>query len=254
MQCMNEESKRWFGASTLSLLLIVSILTVTYAYVEPDSWSSPSIWVQDTNTSTGILWCDDASGASGQQERELLYIGVDFDEDYLYVRWDVEQVPENIEQTYYVLVIALGSSTVTDVATHSLQFDVDRYDNQLIHNLEGVSENINANLICIAFIIIYMKAKPVNIASFNLVLILLIIGSMFNLYAYMADYAAYLFKNYSLQEVLNALNNEGLLQYAQKYIPIHFNWWMFLSGVLIHFIAIYFLIIKNSIHRVVNNL
>ena len=45
----------------------------------------------------------------------------------MYVRWDVEQIPENIEQTFYVLVVALGSSTVTDVATHSIQFDVDNY-------------------------------------------------------------------------------------------------------------------------------
>ncbi|MEE8570615.1 MAG: hypothetical protein V3S97_06455, partial [Candidatus Bathyarchaeia archaeon] len=117
MYWWNEKRKRLIEASTLSILLIISVLAVTYTYAEPDNWNSPAIWVQDSSS--------DALGANGQEERELLYLGVDYDEDYLYVRWDVEQIPENIEQIYYILIVAVGSSTVTDVATHSLQFDVD---------------------------------------------------------------------------------------------------------------------------------
>jgi PKD repeat protein len=114
----NNKSKRVIEASTLSCLLLLSVLTVTYAYVEPDDWASPEIWVQDD--------FNDASGGSGQPERELLYLGVDYDENYLYVRWDVEEIPDAIEQIYYLLAVAVGTSTVTEVATHSLQFDVDR--------------------------------------------------------------------------------------------------------------------------------
>ncbi|MHA2428041.1 MAG: hypothetical protein ACXADB_08470 [Candidatus Hermodarchaeia archaeon] len=88
----NNKSKRVIEASTLSCLLLISVLTVTYAYVEPDDWASPEIWVQDL--------FNDASGGSGQPERELLYLGVDYDATYLYVRWDVEEIPDAIEQIY----------------------------------------------------------------------------------------------------------------------------------------------------------
>lgn len=100
-------------------------------------------------------------------------------------------------------------------------------------------------MIVIAILIILIKTKYQKIILFNNILLLLIVGSLFCIYVYIADYATYLFNNYSLKEVLNALSNEGLLQYAQKYIPVYFNWWVFLMGVLIHFIAIYLLIIKN---------
>lgn len=122
-------------ASTLFLLLALLATTITAAksYVEPDNWGSPPIFVQDTADTPGRgpgvdPWYDDAS-IPDKPQYELLYIYVDWDDTYLYVRWDVETTVDKLKKAYYWLIIdAVAPLTNARAsATHVLVFGADKF-------------------------------------------------------------------------------------------------------------------------------
>jgi hypothetical protein len=118
------------------LMLALPGVTIAEAYVEPDGWTDPALGpIQDTNStpsSGGTWWIDDAKGAgdgySGQQQRELLYLFIDFDDDYIYVRWDVEvATPEEFTSIYYLIKVDTEPpfGTNDENATHALGVEID---------------------------------------------------------------------------------------------------------------------------------
>ena len=116
-------------AILLGTLLMLQTISLAKAFMEPGGWVNPAIYLQDTDDTPGQgsgvdPWYDDAKGATGQPERELLYLYVDWDVTYIYVRWDVEESIIATRQIYYLLQIANGASSPAP-ATHSLRFEVD---------------------------------------------------------------------------------------------------------------------------------
>jgi hypothetical protein len=131
--------------ASLSLLLLmftglmlvlpgVTVVNAAPTYLEPDDWADPPIWLQDTNKTPGpkIPWWDDASGAPGQQERELLYVGIEWDETYVYVRWDCEQNTSQIfDSVYYLIKVDTENLTAPEDqldktrGTHALGIEID---------------------------------------------------------------------------------------------------------------------------------
>lgn len=124
----------------LSLILIPLItfvgIPVAQAYVAPNSWSDPKIFLRDMDDTPGGRgspgnppldpWYDDAKGHSGQPDRELLYVYIDWDETYIYVRWDVEAAPDALDQIRYVLNIDAKEPFSPAELTHRLQFEVNQ--------------------------------------------------------------------------------------------------------------------------------
>jgi hypothetical protein len=119
------------------VLLMFTAMTITVASASAfHDWSS-AIVIQDTDDTPGQrgpvegppldLWYEDGKGVHGQNERELLYLYIDWDSTYLYVRWDVKKLPDDINQTYYVLLIDAVEplSTAKENATHALWLEVD---------------------------------------------------------------------------------------------------------------------------------
>jgi hypothetical protein len=119
------------------VLLMFTAMTITVASASAfHDWSS-AIVIQDTDDTPGQRgspestpvdpWYDDGKGVGGQPERELLYLYLDWDSTYLYVRWDVKKLPDDINQTYYVLLIDAVEplSTAKENATHALWLEVD---------------------------------------------------------------------------------------------------------------------------------
>ncbi len=124
------------------ILLALPTVTVVHAapdFLEPDAWSDPPIWLQDTNKTPGpkIPWYDDVSGP-GQQQRELLYVGIDWDEDYVYVRWDFEALPTEITSVYYLIKVDVDNLTAPEDplddsrGTHALGIEVDQDGNVMV--------------------------------------------------------------------------------------------------------------------------
>jgi hypothetical protein len=112
------------------VLLMFTAMTVAVASASSfHDWSS-AIEIQDTDDTPGQgsrhAWYEDQKGP-GQQERELLYVYIDWDSTHLYVRWDVKQAIDEINQTYYVLLIDAVDPLDTDKenATHALWLEID---------------------------------------------------------------------------------------------------------------------------------
>jgi hypothetical protein len=113
-------------SAALAITVFMSTTQTAMAYLEPDNWTDPAIWLQDTNQTPGpgIPWYDDVSGP-GQQQRELLYVGVDWDDTYVYVRWDVEALPEELTSVYYLLKIDAVAPFDPAEGTHALGVEID---------------------------------------------------------------------------------------------------------------------------------
>ena len=80
--------------------------------------------------------------------------------------------------------------------------------------------------------------------------VFLVIGSLILLCTYMQDYAGYMSRHYSISEVFFTLPNKPMLEYATRYVPEHFNWFLFCIGQLIITLPVilYYLRMKKGNH------
>jgi len=67
---------------------------------------------------------------------------------------------------------------------------------------------------------------------------LLLIGSVIIIIAYTQEYVAFMMKRFTFQELLGRGNVNDMISYASTFIPLSFNWILFLSGVMMHVLAI----------------
>lgn len=127
-------------ATIFSLLIMIGLGPLVgnanafiYGSSSPSGWT---VWVQDTpNTPQTCPWYDDAKGASGQHCNELLYVGVAWDDLYVYVRWDVKCLTTEFAQVYYLLRVAVNASAPTTTPTHSLQFEFNKIQGTIYTNV-----------------------------------------------------------------------------------------------------------------------
>ncbi|MFH0865087.1 MAG: hypothetical protein V1904_02760 [Bacteroidota bacterium] len=101
-------------------------------------------------------------------------------------------------------------------------------------------------MILLAFCIIYFvenKGKALlNLMEWTL----LIAGSVLVIFAYTREFSAFLLAKYSLPEIFDFSNKNEIIDYACSYIPVYFNWWIFLAGELMHVVAITSVILRNK--------
>jgi hypothetical protein len=70
------------------------------------------------------------------------------------------------------------------------------------------------------------KLKPVKSREW----ILLISGSLVVIGAYVEDYVSYMRQQFSLAEIFSPADAGKLMDYAIKYVPVDFSWWIFWGG------------------------
>ncbi|NOZ45632.1 MAG: hypothetical protein GXO79_02510 [Chlorobi bacterium] len=99
-------------------------------------------------------------------------------------------------------------------------------------------------MILVALTISYFNDKYAKIIKLKLLIILLIIGSVIILFAYVQPYILYMRQNFSFFEMMN-INNAEVLKFSSTFIPVSFNWLAFGSGVLLQFLSIGYFILKN---------
>jgi len=68
--------------------------------------------------------------------------------------------------------------------------------------------------------------KPVK----RLEWLLLISGSLVVIWAYIEDYVGYMRQHFSVSEIFFPSDPEHLMEFAMKYMPVDFNWWIFMAG------------------------
>jgi hypothetical protein len=137
-------ARRVSRASALALFVLLFLGTTVIAakaFMEPGSWSDPAISVRDADDTPGKNggvdpWYDDSKGS--QPQTELLYVFIDWDNDYIYVRWDVKASAEEIKQVHYLLKIDAINPISPPVLTHSLRFEADDSGNVAVRVRDSV--------------------------------------------------------------------------------------------------------------------
>ena len=64
--------------------------------------------------------------------------------------------------------------------------------------------------------------------------IFLITGALIVITSYTIDYIQYIFRAFPLSYLTDPANLRQVTSFACSYVPEHFPWWIFISGVLIH--------------------
>lgn len=70
--------------------------------------------------------------------------------------------------------------------------------------------------------------KPINTREW----MLLILGSLVVIGAYVEDYVRFMKKEFSLSEIFSPSDAGKLMEYAMQYVPVNFSWWIFAVGQL----------------------
>jgi hypothetical protein len=74
---------------------------------------------------------------------------------------------------------------------------------------------------------------------------LLILGSCIILYTYMEGYTRYMLMKFQISDLLAISPSKEMMEYALNFIPVHFNWTLFILAEIFFFYAI-FLMMKNG--------
>ena len=103
-------------------------------------------------------------------------------------------------------------------------------------------------MIVLAWLIIYFTDKRKSPKTGFLTWSLLILGSLIVIIAYTQDYVAFMMKQFTIGQLLSVTNSKEMLALAIQYIPVSFNWLLFMVGVLMHFGAIVLFFLKNKMN------
>jgi hypothetical protein len=69
---------------------------------------------------------------------------------------------------------------------------------------------------------------------------LLAAGSLIVIWSYIEDYVSYLHQSFSMPQIFFPSDTGRLIEFAVRYVPMEFNWWIFWPGQLLILIAIGF--------------
>lgn len=86
------------------------------------------------------------------------------------------------------------------------------------------------SMIFLAIIIVWFESKGIVVRINKMEWTLLILGSLVLIVGFTWDYSAYLLEKYSFSEIFTLPNKDGLFEYASKYIPRKFNWFLYVLG------------------------
>jgi hypothetical protein len=90
---------------------------------------------------------------------------------------------------------------------------------------------INAlTMIIFGTLIWYFKSKGILQRVKTREWIMLILGSLIVVWAYVEDYVSFLNQTFSIKEIFFPKDTAQLIEYASRYIPQEFSWWIFCIG------------------------
>ena len=67
---------------------------------------------------------------------------------------------------------------------------------------------------------------------------MLIAGSLIVIISYTEEYLRYMLREFSLGEIITYADNANVMTYASGFIPLHFNWLIYMTGQVLFFLAI----------------
>jgi hypothetical protein len=92
---------------------------------------------------------------------------------------------------------------------------------------------ISLSMILLFSVIIYHEHRGRKVKFSALTWILLILGSMDLILAFIWDYSSYMLQYHTLNQLLSFSDTGAILDTAYAYIPRSFNWFLFVLGLII---------------------
>lgn len=93
-------------------------------------------------------------------------------------------------------------------------------------------------MILFALAIFHFTYRMENVKVGKINWLLLILGSLVVIISFTIDYSRFILSHFSIKEIFSMPNNQTLFDISLKYIPVKFDWWIFLMGLLIILAAI----------------
>jgi hypothetical protein len=98
---------------------------------------------------------------------------------------------------------------------------------------------LSFTMILLALMIIFREAKGHIIKMGALAWLLLVVGSLILILAFIWDYSSFLLEKFPLQEILHSRTNEAIYEYGFRFIPGKFNWLLFIAGEVVILLGIF---------------
>lgn len=99
-------------------------------------------------------------------------------------------------------------------------------------------------MILLCLLILHYSGKGVNASIKRMEWIILIIGSIVVIFAYIQDYSSYMLNEFAFWDFVLIRDKEAVLGHAAYYIPEKFNWYIFSLGQSLFFVAICMYILR----------
>lgn len=93
-------------------------------------------------------------------------------------------------------------------------------------------------MILLCLLILHYSGKGVNASIKRMEWIILIIGSIVVIFAYIQDYSSFMLNEFAFWDFVLIRDKEAVLGHAAYYIPEKFNWYIFSLGQSLFFVAI----------------
>jgi hypothetical protein len=93
-------------------------------------------------------------------------------------------------------------------------------------------------MILLCFLILYFSGKGLKAGLNGREWLLLILGAIMVIFAYIQDYSSYMLERFTFWDFMLVRDEEAALAHASQYIPRKFNWFVFSFGQLLFFLAI----------------
>lgn len=100
-------------------------------------------------------------------------------------------------------------------------------------------------MIILALAIVYFTNLLERVKMGKIEWALLIIGSVIVIMAYTEEYTQFMMQYFSFGQLLDYSNANDVMRHATQYIPQVFKWWIYFTGIGMHFVAIGMFIYKN---------
>jgi len=93
---------------------------------------------------------------------------------------------------------------------------------------------INAlSMIIFGVLIWFFQSNGTPVAIRRREWMMLIVGSLIVIWAYIEDYMSYMKREFSLSEIFFPGDSQKLMEFAIQYVPLNFSWWIFGLGQML---------------------
>jgi hypothetical protein len=105
---------------------------------------------------------------------------------------------------------------------------------------------INSLTMIFLAVILIVKSGSAHIRLSVFEWILLVIGSLIVITSYTKGYVGFMMMKFPVNELFIPKDSRAMIEYAKSFIPEHFDWALFTSGVAFHWLAIGSILLRST--------